>query len=205
MLKIERIVNGNIQENCYIVHNDRYSLIIDPGEDYETIVATIEKTATKPVAVLLTHAHFDHIASLQPIRDLYTIPVYVSPIEKEWLVNPELNLSAGSGNPIVAKAAEELFETGKTYTLGDISFHVVETPGHSPGSVTIVFEDFIVCGDALFKGSIGRTDLYLGSQEQLVQSICDNILTLPDILPAYPGHGDSTTIGHEKATNPFLK
>lgn len=147
------------------------------------------------------------LGAVEELRTRYQIPVYVSPLEQEWLGNPTLNLS-GLGRhadlaDIIVQPAEETFEM-KSYTLGGMSFTVVPTPGHSIGSVSFIFDDFVVTGDALFRGSIGRTDLYTGDLNQLLQSIQTYLFTLPDEFPTYPGHGEATTIEHEKKTNPFF-
>ncbi|MEI5988760.1 metallo-beta-lactamase [Enterococcus termitis] len=207
MLKIERIQTGVIQENCYLVYNESSLLIIDPGAESEKIAHLIEKTGKKPIAILLTHTHYDHIGAVETLRHQYKIPVYVSPLEQEWLTNPILNLS-GLGRhddiaDIIVQSAEVEFEL-KEYDLDGIRFSVVPTPGHSIGSVSFIFDDFVVTGDALFKGSIGRTDLHTGDLEQLLHSIRTYLFTLPEEFPAYPGHGDATTIEHEKKTNPFF-
>ncbi|GGC82725.1 MBL fold metallo-hydrolase [Enterococcus wangshanyuanii] len=207
MLTIERILTGIIQENCYLIYNEENLLIIDPGAEAERIIPLIEKTEKKPIAILLTHTHYDHIGAVEELRHHYHIPVYVSPLEQEWLSNPILNLS-GLGRhddmaDIIVQPAEVEFEM-TDYELGGIKFSVVPTPGHSIGSVSLIFDDFVVTGDALFKGSIGRTDLHTGDMEQLLHSIRTYLFTLPDEFPAYPGHGDATTIEHEKKTNPFF-
>lgn len=207
MLHIERILTGAIQENCYLIYNDDYLLLIDPGADATKITEQITKTGKKPIAILLTHTHYDHIGAVEELRARYQIPVYVSPLEQDWLGNPILNLS-GLGRhddmpDIVVQPAEELFEM-TSYELGGMNFTVVPTPGHSIGSVSLIFDDFVVTGDALFRGSIGRTDLHTGNLDQLLQSIQTYLFTLPDEFPAYPGHGEATTIEHEKKTNPFF-
>ncbi|MEI5995494.1 MBL fold metallo-hydrolase [Candidatus Enterococcus mansonii] len=207
MLKIERIQTGEIQENCYLIYNENNLLIIDPGAEAGKIIALIEKTEKKPLAILLTHTHYDHIGAVEDIRHHYNIPVYVSPLEQEWLSNPIFNLS-GLGRhddiaDIIVQPAEKEFEL-TDYDLGGIKFSVVPTPGHSIGSLSFIFEDFVVTGDALFKGSIGRTDLHTGDMQQLLHSIQTYLFTLPGEFPAYPGHGDATTIEHEKKTNPFF-
>lgn len=208
MLEILQIKTGPIQENCYLVYNDEALLIIDPGAEPEKLQQEIEKIGRKPVAILLTHTHYDHIGAVEGLRHHYEIPVYVSPLEQAWLGDPILNLS-GLGrhddipNIIVAPAEFE-FEMND-YTLGGIHFSVVPTPGHSIGSVSFVFDDFVVTGDALFRGSIGRTDLHTGDMQQLLHSIRTYLFTLPDEFPAYPGHGEATTIEHEKRTNPFFQ
>ncbi|MCR1911690.1 MBL fold metallo-hydrolase [Enterococcus hirae] len=206
-MHIEQIKTGMIEENCYLVYNDEALLIIDPGEDAAKIKTQIEKTQQQPVAILLTHTHYDHIGSVEELRQFYQIPVYVSPLEQSWLGDPILNLS-GLGRHddianIIVSPAEYEFEM-KPYRLGNMTFRVVPTPGHSIGSVSFIFDDFVVSGDALFKGSIGRTDLYTGNLEQLLHSIQTQLFVLPDEFAVYPGHGDATTIEHEKRTNPFF-
>lgn len=207
MLKIERILTGTIQENCYLIYNDTNLLIIDPGAEAQKISTQIKRTGKVPVAILLTHTHYDHIGAVEELRSLYKIPVYVSPLEQEWLSDPVLNLS-GLGRhddiaDIIVQPAEVEFEM-KSYDLGGMKFSVVPTPGHSIGSVSFIFDDFVITGDALFKGSIGRTDLHTGDMNQLLHSIQTYLFTLPDEFPAYSGHGDATTIEHEKKTNPFF-
>lgn len=206
-MHIEQIKTGMIEENCYLVYNDEALLIIDPGEDAAKIKTQIEKTQQQPVAILLTHTHYDHIGVVEELRQFYQIPVYVSPLEQSWLGDPILNLS-GLGRHddianIIVSPAEYEFEM-KPYRLGNMTFRVVPTPGHSIGSVSFIFDDFVVSGDALFKGSIGRTDLYTGNLEQLLHSIQTQLFVLPDEFAVYPGHGDATTIEHEKRTNPFF-
>ena len=206
-MHIEQIKTGMIEENCYLVYNDEALLIIDPGEDAAKIKTQFEKTRQQPVAILLTHTHYDHIGAVEELRQFYQIPVYVSPLEQSWLGDPILNLS-GLGRHddianIIVSPAEYEFEM-KTYRLGNMTFRVVPTPGHSIGSVSFIFDDFVVSGDALFKGSIGRTDLYTGNLEQLLHSIQTQLFVLPDEFAVYPGHGDATTIEHEKRTSPFF-
>ena len=206
-MHIEQIKTGMIEENCYLVYNDEALLIIDPGEDAAKIKTQIEKTQQQPVAILLTHTHYDHIGAVEELRQFYQIPVYVSPLEQSWLGDPILNLS-GLGRHddianIIVSPAEYEFEM-KPYRLGNMTFRVVPTPGHSIRSVSFIFDDFVVSGDALFKGSIGRTDLYTGNLEQLLHSIQTQLFVLPDEFAVYPGHGDATTIEHEKRTNPFF-
>lgn len=207
MLKIERIKTGAIQENCYLIYNDEYLLIVDPGSDEQNIRTFIQKTNKKVLAILLTHTHYDHIGAVESLRKEYQVPVYVSPLEQAWLSDPQLNLS-GLGRhddmpDVIVRPAEVEF-TYSDYEIGGMRFSVMPTPGHSIGSVSFLFDDFVISGDALFKGSIGRTDLPTGNMDQLLFSIETYLFTLPDELPVYPGHGDATTIGHEKKTNPFF-
>jgi hydroxyacylglutathione hydrolase len=207
MLKIEQLKTGVIRENCYLISNEAHLLIVDPGADAEKLIQRIDQTRKTPVAILLTHTHYDHIGAVEALRHHYSIPVYVSPLEQEWLSDPIMNLS-GLGRhddipDVIVQPAEYEFSL-TDYELGGMKFTVVPTPGHSIGSVSFVFDDFVVVGDALFKGSIGRTDLHTGDMQQLLHSITTYLFTLPEELPVYPGHGDATTIQHEKATNPFF-
>lgn len=207
MIQIERIITGTIEENCYLIYNEHNLLIVDPGAEASKIEQEITRTGKRPVAILLTHTHYDHIGAVDILRQQYDIPVYVSPLEQEWLSNPVLNLS-GLGRHddienVIIQPADYEFDL-IDYTLGGMSFTVVPTPGHSIGSVSFVFDDFVVTGDALFRGSIGRTDLYTGDMQQLLHSIKTYLFTLPEEFPAYPGHGEATTIEHEKKTNPFF-
>ncbi|OMP66165.1 MBL fold metallo-hydrolase [Domibacillus epiphyticus] len=200
---------GLLQTNAYIVYNDEKScLIIDPGEEEKKIRHFIQKKGLQPKAILLTHAHFDHIGAVDSIREWYSIPVYLHQAEKKWLSNPSLN---GSSNyegiqPFVVNQANQFFTKEGEHSIGGISFYLHETPGHSPGSVSFYFKEdgFIIVGDTLFEGGIGRTDLKGGQEGQLLKSIHNKLLTLPEDTYVLPGHGGVTTIGQETVHNPFL-
>lgn len=203
------VTSGSAAENCYFIFNEDNLLIVDPGNDFEKIKDFVAQIGCKPVAILLTHTHYDHIGAVEDVRHFYQIPVYVSPLEQSWLGDPEKNLSGALRHDdiadiIVSPAEHELDTT--FYTIGGMTFEVRETPGHSHGSVSFVFHDdrFVVTGDALFNGSIGRTDLYTGDMSQLLTSIQSQLFTLPADFIAYPGHRGPTTIGHEMQTNPFF-
>ncbi len=203
MSYVKQIVTGVIEENCYLIYNDEHLLIVDPGDEFNLIKQAVADTGKKPVAILLTHTHHDHIGALEEARNTYDIPVYVSPYEQDWLQNPELNLSIYGPKQIICQPAEYEFEL-KSYTLGGMTFRVVATPGHSPGGVSFIFDEFVITGDALFAGSIGRTDLPFGDTQTLLNSVRTQLLTLPEEMIAYPGHRNPTTIGKEKRTNPFF-
>lgn len=208
MLTIKQIPTGAIQENCYLIYNDHSLLIVDPGDEAKKIESIIDELNVKPEAILITHAHYDHIGAVDAIRDYYDIPVYISPIEQSWLTDPQLNLSGLARHDdmadVTAREAEFEFKNYDTYTIGDMTFKVVPTPGHSPGSVSFIFDDFVVCGDALFRGSVGRTDLPFGDSQTLLSGIKAELFTLPDDFKAYSGHGPVTSIGREKRENPFF-
>lgn len=211
-MEIKTIVNPIANENTYIITNENSLLVIDPGSDGQKIIDTINSTGKAISAILLTHTHYDHIMSLDLLRKTYqNPPVYVSEREASWLFTPEDNLSGlirhADLPDIITSPAEEYFQYKSPYQISDFEFRVVETPGHSIGGISIIFdsEESVISGDALFRESIGRTDLPTGNYEQLIHSIKNNLLTLPSHYKVYPGHGPSTTISHEKNLNPFLQ
>ena len=200
---------GPLQTNAYIVYNNEGScLIIDPGEEKNKIIQFVQKKRLQPKAILLTHAHFDHIGAVDPIREEYSIPVYLHQAEKKWLPNPSLNGSAifEGVEPIIVKHPDQLFTREGELTIEGFQFYLLETPGHSPGGVSFYFEEdgFIIVGDTLFEGGIGRTDLKGGQEQQLLKSIHNKLLTLPNDTYVLPGHDAVTTIGQETDHNPFL-
>lgn len=209
MLKINHMELGPIQTNCYIVSNDaKQCLIFDPGEEAEKVIGFLQKKGLAPLAILLTHAHFDHIGAVDDLREEFKIPVYLHRLEKDWLGRPNLN---GSGKyPMVPDyrigEADVLLDGEKELQIGDFRMELLHTPGHSPGSISYSFgtEGFAIVGDTLFRGSIGRTDLIDGSEKKLLASIRDSLMTLPDHMVLFPGHGPETTPEQEAASNPFL-
>lgn len=205
-MHVQSFALGPIDTNCYIINKNDECLIIDPSGEAPVIKNYINEQKLTPQAILLTHAHFDHIGAVDEIRKEYAIDVYIHENEAEWLVNPKLNRSyyALGGEGISTSRPDKLVEEG-TYTIGSFTFETIHTPGHSPGSMTYIFKDesFIVSGDVLFHQGIGRTDLPGGSIEQLIDSITNGLYSLPDDFTVYPGHGVPTTIAQEKATNPF--
>ena len=177
------------------------------GKKETKLIHHIENRKLKPQAILLTHTHFDHIGAVDIVREKYEIPVYVHEKEAEWLLDSGLNGSRlFFGGEVRLKPADEIIAGEGKMTVGDFDFEVFETPGHSPGSISFYFKegDFVAAGDALFQGSIGRTDLYGGNYEQLIESIHKKLLVLPEHTIVLPGHGPVTTIQREMDSNPFL-
>lgn len=207
MIKVKQIETGIIGENCYIIYKGFDALIVDPGDETSKIKNELEMLGVTPLAVLLTHTHYDHIGALEDIRVDYDIPVYVSEKEQDWLGDPNLNLSTYSNHLITANLAEFTLNPPETITIGSFSFDVVATPGHSPGGISFIFESdgYVFSGDALFKGSIGRTDLPGSEPDKLIPAVEDQLLTLPEDYTVYPGHGKSTTVGYEKRTNTYFR
>ncbi|MDN5709736.1 MAG: MBL fold metallo-hydrolase [Planococcus sp. (in: firmicutes)] len=210
MLKIDRLELGPVQTNCYIISGeDKQCIIFDPGEEAWKIQQLLKRKQLTPLAILLTHAHFDHIGAVDELRELYKIPVYLHHKERDFLGKPNLN---GSGKyaalPDYRVAdADEWITDEPSLEIGPFKMELFHTPGHSPGSVTFYFPEdrFAIVGDTLFSGSIGRTDLTDGSEQVLLRSIRESLLTLPKETFLFPGHGPETTPEQEKQHNPFLR
>jgi len=198
---------GPVSSNCYILTNDfGETLIFDPGDEPERIISLIEDNGLKPIAVVLTHAHFDHIGALDLIRDHFKIEAWQNPIEKDFITDPVLNRSDNNGLRYVSRPVEHYFDTEKELTIDHFKMTLATIPGHSPGSTVFFFDDenFAIVGDVIFKGSVGRSDLPGGSHQTLMAGIREHIMRRPDDYILFPGHGGPTTVGHEDDTNPFL-
>lgn len=209
MLKMSIYPVGPIQTNCYMIEDEsKNCLIIDPGEEGSKLIQKVNENGLKPVAILLTHGHFDHLGAVDPVRDAFNIPVYIHEIEKDTLTDPVQNGSVRyPGLPQVKnRDADHLITEEGMMEVGPFRFDVRHTPGHSPGSVSFVFEDegFAIVGDTLFSGGIGRTDLPGGDTDTLIKAIQEKLLTLNSEILICPGHGNSTTPQHAMDTNPFL-
>ncbi len=197
---------GELGTNCYIVYNENNALIVDPGGNPEKVIDFLESQDVKPQAILLTHAHFDHIGGVEVLRKHFDIDVYLHENEADWLEEPHLNRSTAFTRQEVRTARPDHFLTPGNMKLSTFEFEVIHTPGHSPGSVSFIFKEqgFIISGDVLFQQGIGRTDLPGGSMAQLEKTIRQSLYLLDDTLIVYPGHGPYTTIGAEKTNNPFI-
>ena len=204
-MKIYRMPAGMLRANCYIAVGERKSgcFIVDPGGDAERIAEKIEETGATPEAVLLTHGHFDHIMAAEALRERYKIPVYVGEKERELLADPVKNLSGVYAEPAVLSCDRELSD-GEKLTLAGLRIEVIETPGHSEGSVCYYLpkEQVLFSGDTLFQESYGKVE-NRASAEEIRESIIGKLFRLPDDTIVYPGHMDCTTIRHEKVYNPI--
>lgn len=210
-MPIHQSFNALAGENTYYLESQTSVILVDPGSDLQQILMQLQRINKPLIAIFLTHTHYDHIFSLEEIRKRYqNPPVYVSPLEADWLQEPIKNLSGLERHQdlpnIICQPAEVTFETDKELVLQNFSFRVLATPGHSIGGISLVWdeEEAVLTGDCLFKETIGRWDLPTGNQEQLLNSIRQQLFPLPDHYLVFPGHGPSTSIGHEKNHNPFF-
>lgn len=207
---------GAFAANCYLVAPapGEECVIIDPGQDAERgIEELLDRFKLKPIAVLLTHGHIDHMWSVAPVCGAKGVPAYVHPADRELLSDPGKGLSLMAKQQFMGGMTfsepddVKVLEDGETITLAGLDFRVGHAPGHTPGSVTFRSgtegPDALFTGDLLFAGSIGRTDLPGGDHQQILHSLA-RTLTLPDETVVLPGHGPQTTIGAERQTNPFL-
>jgi len=205
-LIIQSFALGPFQTNAYVVTNKETdeTIVIDPGMDPEPLLRHLE--GKQVAAILLTHAHLDHIGGLNAVRALTSAPVYIHPLEQSWLTNPDLNGSTRwqLSEPIICEPAEHELADEQILQVAGVSIRVLHTPGHSPGSCSFVIGQHCFGGDVLFAQSIGRTDLPGGDFETLMISIQDKLFELDDETIVYPGHGPKTTIETEKTYNPYV-
>ena len=206
-LKCEFKVVGAVQTNCYFVYNTATSewIIIDPGDEEQAISIFISQKGFKPVAILLTHGHFDHTGAVEGLKAKYGIKVYAALEERETLQDPYINLSSQLMGKRIVLEADEWLEDGQIIELIGEKIKCLLTPGHTEGGMCFYFtgSGMLFSGDTLFEQSVGRTDFPGGSMSKLVQSIRTKLFVLPDYLKVYPGHGMMTTIGDEKIMNPY--
>lgn len=206
-MKVHSYSLGIVETNCYIIEGEKELLVIDPGDNGQFINKCIEKFNKKLSGILLTHAHFDHIGGIDDIVKKYEVDVYVHKEEKSWLTDTVKNGSKkfeAYQLPQVVQHTVPLVIDEGNHMIGEFEFEALHTPGHSPGSLSFVFGDFAIVGDTLFKGGIGRTDLYKGDTETLINSIEDKLLELDPNTTIFPGHGPESTISEEEMTNPYL-
>lgn len=205
MLRCTAVSVGPLEVNCWLIVDEASGqlAVVDPGDDADRIVAAIRETGATPTEIWLTHAHFDHVGGLEELLRSYDIPVRMHPAELPVYASAAMYASAFGLRIEQPVAATVPLAEGDTLTLGGLSFDVMHAPGHSPGHVVIHGHGIAIVGDCLFAGSVGRTDLPLASPSALAASL-QRIAALPIETQVLPGHGNPTTVGTERRTNPFL-
>ena len=206
-MKVGQCRVGMVMTNCYGLLNTQTKemILVDPGDSPEVIGRMVEELEGKPVAIFLTHGHYDHILALEAVKEKYQIPVYANKKEEELLGDVSLNLTGQVRRPMTVRP-ETLVSDLEKFTVAGFSVQAIHTPGHTKGSVCYYFpeESLLVSGDTLFHGSVGRTDLPTGSTAQMMESLKRLLETLPEETDVLPGHEAATTIGYEKRYNPFV-
>ncbi|MFO7798154.1 MBL fold metallo-hydrolase [Rhodohalobacter sp.] len=210
-MDVKQFTVGPFAENTYLITKDHKAILVDPGffdpREFTVFKNGLEESNTELIAVVLTHAHIDHIAGLDKVLKEFDVPVYLNHSDLYlWNNYPDQAKRFGFRVPGFDFTPEEMPEQ-QGFSIGPFIFDVLFTPGHSPDHVSLYFKDdqLLIAGDALFRESIGRTDLYKGDLDLLTESIRKKLYTLPEETKVLPGHGPSTTIGYEKTNNNFVK
>lgn len=205
--EVLRYIVGPVCTNCYLLVNHKTGelLVVDPGDQAQLIEKQIEKTGAKPVAILLTHGHFDHAGAAEELADKYQISIYAHEAERETLEDPGLNLCGMIGEHKVYHA-DIFVKDEEVLNLAGFSIRVFFTPGHTIGGCCyyIADEKILFSGDTLFQESVGRTDFPRGSASDLIRAIREKLMPLPDDVTVYTGHDESTLICYERMHNPYL-
>ena len=204
---LAHFVVGPLGCNCYVVGDPgtKEAIVVDPGGDSERLIAELDRLGLTVTAIVATHAHFDHLIAGEAVRAHTGAPFYLHPSDRFlldwWHESGRLFLGIDLPPPpqIDADASD-----GLVLPAGEVKLEVLHTPGHSPGSISLVSEDALYSGDALFAGSVGRTDLPGGDTKVLVDAIKTKLFAFDDTMPVLPGHGEATTVGEEKERNPFV-
>ena len=204
---LEMLTVGPFQENCYVIGDGETGAVVDPGDEATRIALAVEQTQLEIDQILVTHAHIDHVGAVGALADEYACPVLMHAEAEpmlEQLPTQAMMMGLRFGK---VPTVDRYVEDEEVLEIGELRLKSLYTPGHAPGHLAFYIEneELLLSGDALFAGSVGRTDLFGGDMEVLLRSINERLLTLPDETRVYPGHGPQTTIGAERAHNPFLR
>lgn len=199
-MRIDVIPAGSYMTNCYIIMDEdtKESIVIDPGDDENLLLDAFDKTGSKLKFILLTHGHADHTAAVKGFRGKYGIDVYINEKDSELIEKEEEMFGSKNEN------GNKFVKEGDTLIFGNMEIKCIETPGHTPGGMSYLIDRSLFTGDTLFYNSIGRTDFPGGDYTQIIDSIINKIMILSDDIKVFPGHGQQSTVGYERRTNPFL-
>ncbi len=203
--KIMKLVVGQLQENCFILFDEnKDAFVVDPGESSENIIEAIEKNSLNIKYILLTHGHFDHVGAVAALVEKYKAPVYISKKDRAFLESPKEVRASAFGMQIEAADVDVFVKDGDEIPFSGGTIKVIETPGHTLGSVCYLFENYLFAGDTLFNGSIGRTDFPESDHSLMVESL-KKLKKLDDEIYVLSGHGPESQMSYEKMTNPYLR
>lgn len=207
MLKIESIPVGPYQVNSLIVwcEETREAVLFDPGFEGERLLARIDELGLQLTRIINTHGHLDHIGDNGKIMAARNVPLYIHKLDRPKLTDPTLNLSAYGPDPVLSPDATGEIADGEEVKIGNCSLKALHVPGHSSGSLCFYGDGFLIAGDTLFCQGVGRSDFPDSSEFDLLSHIQSKLYTLPENTVVYPGHGPTTTIGYERANNPFVR
>lgn len=205
-MEFKRLPLGIYQANCYVLYDEKTkeTAIIDPGGDFPVLKSYIEDNGLLIKYIILTHGHADHIGALKELKDYTGAAICIHMEDHEMLNDKSKNYSESIGSGMIEMSADKFFTDGDVLLLGVEELKIIHTPGHSRGGICVYCDGILFSGDTLFACSIGRTDLNGGSYSEIIASIKNKLLVLPEDTAVYPGHGSSTTISIEKEMNPFL-
>jgi glyoxylase-like metal-dependent hydrolase (beta-lactamase superfamily II) len=206
-MKVETVVVGALETNCYLVYCEKSleCAVVDPGAEPGRIVRAISEKGLKPVVLVNTHGHVDHVGANKDIKDRYQVPLLIHEEDGAMLQNVLLSEIAFLLGAQASPDPDSFLDEGDEVKFGTSCLRILHTPGHSRGSVCLLGEGVLLSGDTLFCGGVGRTDLPGGSWDELVRSIQDRIFTLDGRIRVYPGHGPTTTVAQEKDANPYVR
>jgi glyoxylase-like metal-dependent hydrolase (beta-lactamase superfamily II) len=205
MAKIHTLVVGRLQTNSYVITSKREAIIVDPGDEPQRIMDFVKDINARPTRIVATHTHFDHVLGVDGVREATKTPFLIHQDDLSMLQSMQARVRQIMGFEVPPPPkVDGYLKDGDSFKIGEETIRILHTPGHSPGSISLAGEGYVLTGDALFNQSIGRTDLPGGDLNTLIRSIREKLFKLDDDTTVYPGHGPETTIGDEKLANPFV-